>query len=383
MGALRAPAPPVGYLPDEALIDRLLDHIDAGTTDVVDEVWREPAVNYLADDRFQAELELLRRVPTPLCPSAFVAEPGSYVARDAAGIPLVAVRDRDDRVRVFKNSCRHRGTQLIEGSGCAQSLTCPFHGWTYALDGRLRRIPDEFGFPGVDPAEHGLIEVPSYERGGLVVAGGDGTGDHHAPTVLDGRSLRAVAASAAVVAANWKVLVEGFLEGYHLRATHRETFLPYGYDNINVVEFDGSDARITFPFRRLERLREVEPSGRRIDGAATRVHLMFPNVVIAELSAHITMVVLEPVTVSTTNFITYQLGPLADPERADHTHRTEPDATAKDLAFVERGGREDRDMALRVQRGLGSGANTHVTFGRFEGALAHFHRHLHSALRSA
>ena len=60
-----------------------------------------------------------------------------------------------------------------------------------------------------------------------------------------------------------------------------------------------------------------------------------------------------------------------------------PDATAKDLAFVELGGREDRDMALRVQRGLDSGANSEVTFGRFEGALGHFHRHLHAALDDA
>ena len=60
-----------------------------------------------------------------------------------------------------------------------------------------------------------------------------------------------------------------------------------------------------------------------------------------------------------------------------------PDATAKDLAFVELGGREDRDMALRVQRGLDSGANSEVTFGRFEGALGHFHRHLHADPRPA
>ncbi|HWM21114.1 MAG TPA: SRPBCC family protein, partial [Ilumatobacteraceae bacterium] len=86
---------------------------------------------------------------------------------------------------------------------------------------------------------------------------------------------------------------------------------------------------------------------------------------------------LEPITVSTTNFITYQVGPLPPTDGADGG-RT--DATAKDLAFVELGGREDRDMALRVQRGLGAGANTDVTFGRFEGALGHFHRHLDAAL---
>jgi phenylpropionate dioxygenase-like ring-hydroxylating dioxygenase large terminal subunit len=182
------------------------------------------------------------------------------------------------------------------------------------------------------------------------------------------------------VAANWKILVEGFLEGYHLKATHRDTFFPYGYDNINVVEFDGAHARITFPFRRIERLRDLPASERRIDGTVTRVHLMFPNVIVAELSAHITMVVLEPITVSTTNFITYQVGPLPPAEGAGGDRA---EATTKDLAFVELGGREDRDMALRVQRGLESGANSDVTFGRFEGALGHLHRHLRVALDHA
>jgi phenylpropionate dioxygenase-like ring-hydroxylating dioxygenase large terminal subunit len=200
------------------------------------------------------------------------------------------------------------------------------------------------------------------------------------PTILGDRPYHALGTSETVVEANWKVLVEGFLEGYHLKATHRDTFFPYGYDNINAVEFEGTDARITFPFRRIERLREIPSSERRIDGTLTRVYLMFPNVIIAELSAHVTMVVLEPITVSSTNFITYQVGPRP---HADGAGGDRGDATAKDLAFVELGGREDRDMALRVQRGLDSGANSEVTFGRFEGALGHFHRHLHAELERA
>jgi phenylpropionate dioxygenase-like ring-hydroxylating dioxygenase large terminal subunit len=375
-----------GYLADDALIEHLLGHIERGTTDLVADVWREPVANYRSIDRFEAELELLRRSPAPFCPSVSVDGPGSFVARTVAAIPLVAVRDRERRVRVFKNSCRHRGTQLVEGTGCARSLTCPFHGWTYALDGRLRRIPDEYGFPGVDAADHGLVEVASHERDGLVIVE-QAAQDAEArlagcrvPTILGDRPYHALGTSETVVEANWKVLVEGFLEGYHLKATHRDTFFPYGYDNINAVEFEGTDARITFPFRRIERLREIPSSERRIDGTLTRVYLMFPNVIIAELSAHVTMVVLEPITVSSTNFITYQVGPRP---HADGAGGDRGDATAKDLAFVELGGREDRDMALRVQRGLDSGANSEVTFGRFEGALGHFHRHLHAELERA
>ena len=82
--------------------------------------------------------------------------------------------------------------------------------------------------------------------------------------MLGARPDHALGTTETIVAANWKILVEGFLEGYHLKATHRDTFFPYGYDNINVVEFAGADARITFPFRRIERLRDIR---RRHDGS--------------------------------------------------------------------------------------------------------------------
>ncbi|MDT9110839.1 Rieske 2Fe-2S domain-containing protein, partial [Escherichia coli] len=89
---------------------RILDHIDNETTDLGETCWREPVANYRSPARLDLELErVFRRTPTPFCPSAALLEPGSYVARDAAGVPLLAVRGVDGNVRVFRNACRHRG----------------------------------------------------------------------------------------------------------------------------------------------------------------------------------------------------------------------------------------------------------------------------------
>jgi phenylpropionate dioxygenase-like ring-hydroxylating dioxygenase large terminal subunit len=361
------------FLDDDQLIDRVLAHIDNGTTDLSDETWTEPIENYRSDDRLQRERLVLRRLPAPFCPSAAIPEPGSFVSRDAAGIALVAVRDRENVVRVFKNSCRHRGTAVVSGSGCAASLSCPFHGWTYRLDGTLRHVPDSYGFPDLDIEAHGLVEVRSVERDGFVVVDQEGGCDLaplEMPAIL-GDELVLIGSNEDRVEANWKVLLEGFLEGYHIKATHRTTFLPYGYDNLNVVEYDGPHSRVTFPFRRIEKLRDQPASERQIAGAVTRVYCIFPNVIVAELSRHIIVVVLEPLSASTTNFVTYALGP-AD-AKDDRTS-----AAAKDISFVQQGGVEDRQMALAVQRGMATGANTHALFGRFEGALTHFHRNLHA-----
>src|SRR6476661_5536627 len=154
---------------DPAVIQRIFDHIDQRSTDRGDASWREPVANYRSESRYRDEIErVLRRSATPFCPSAALTEPGSYVARNAAGVPLIAVRGKDMTVRVFRNACRHRGMQLAEGAGCKRAFVCPYHAWTYDLDGRLRGIPHEDGFPGLDKSTHGLVPVEAVERHGLV-----------------------------------------------------------------------------------------------------------------------------------------------------------------------------------------------------------------------
>jgi nitrite reductase/ring-hydroxylating ferredoxin subunit len=259
---------------DQRVAQRILDHIERGTTDLGREVWREPVENYRSQARLAAEIELVfRRSPTPFCPSAALPDAGSYVARDAAGTPLLAVRAQDGPVRAFRNACRHRGAQLATGAGCARGFVCPYHGWSYALDGRLLGVPHEYGFPDLDKECHGLAPVSAAERFGLVLVTQD-------EPCLSNESLdqlpdliapeqQLLATRESEVAANWKLLLEGFLEGYHIRATHRESFYMYGFDNLNLVECFGRNSRVTFPFRRIAKLADVPAEDRRVEGLLT------------------------------------------------------------------------------------------------------------------
>src|SRR5262245_43727452 len=218
-------------LSDAAVIERVLGHIQNGTTDTSEGCWREPVANYRSQPRLDAELALLRRLPAAFCPSAALPEAGSYLAREAAGTPLLVVRGNDGRVRAFRNACRHRGMQVASGSGCAAAFSCRYHGWTYGLDGALRHVPHAEGFPGLDKARHGLVPVTAVERGGLVWVSQCGEpGDFAAlddfPELL-GKDQRLIETrSEFTVPANWKVFLEGFLEGYHIKTTHPTSFLP-------------------------------------------------------------------------------------------------------------------------------------------------------------
>lgn len=365
---------------DQRVAQRILDHIENGTTDLGQDVWREPVQNYRSKERMDAEIvRVLRRSPTPFCPSAALPDAGSYVAREAAGTPILAVRAQDGKVRAFRNVCRHRGMQLASGSGCAKAFVCGYHGWTYQLDGKLRHVPHEHGFPGLDKNLHGLVPVRAEERLGLVFVTQDepalcNDSPDELPDLISPEQ-QLFATSERVTQANWKILLEGFIEGYHIRPTHGETFYPYGFDNLNVVETFGPNSRVTYPFRRIGKLSAVPPEERRVDGLLTYVYHLFPNVLITVLSRHTNVVVLEPLTLASTKAITYSLTNRGS-DQLEMRKQAERDAE-----FVSQtGAAEDRAVVCAIQRGIASGANESFTFGRFESAIVNFHRSLGAVL---
>jgi len=377
---------------DVEIVRRILAHIDAGTTDE-GATWREPVENYLNPGRFAEELRLLRAMPSVFVPSAAIPKPGDHVERVAFGVPLFAVRGRDQRARVFRNSCRHRGFALVEGAGCSQAFVCRYHGWTYRLDGSLSHVPHADAFPGLDMSSRGLVEVASHEVDGLIVIGAldsggagsqDGVDDAMA-WLMDGSpwrdkvlpAERLVFVESTLRAMNWKVLAEQFLEGYHIRSTHKNTFYPLQYDDLNVVETFGPNSRITFPYRNIERLRDRPESTWTIGARVTFLYQLFPNVMLATFPDVISVVVLDPVDVDHTTVTVYSMvrPDLAEPDSLDR-----PSNLTGAGSLIGAGLVEDNEMSEGVQRGLHSGANEFVEFGRHESAAGHFHATLDERL---
>lgn len=392
----RMSSPTKSVLADDVeIVRRVLAHIDAGTTDE-GESWREPVENYLSPVRFAEERRMLLAMPSAFVPSAVIPNPGDHVERTAFGVPLFAVRGRDQRVRVFRNACRHRGFALVEGAGCSHALVCRYHGWTYRLDGSLSLVPHAEAFPDLDVSTRGLVEVVSREVDGLIVIGPLDSGDAGSPEsaeamawLTDGSPWRdkLVPAEKLIVvdstprAINWKVLAEQFLEGYHIRSTHRETFFPVQYDDLNVVEKFGPNSRITFPYQNIERLRGRPESTWTTDARVTYLYQLFPNVMLATFPDVISMVVIDPVDVDHSIVTTYSM---VRPDVAARASLSPTDRLVGAGSFIERGLVEDNEMSAGVQRGLRSGANEFVEFGRHESAIGHFHATLDERLaRSA
>ena len=162
---------------------------------------------------------------------AEAATPGDWIASDVAGHRLLAVRGPDGVLRAFHNVCRHRAGPVVQGDRghCERELVCAYHGWRYALDGRLRAATGFGPAEGFDPRDFGLLAVRLETWRGLAFVNLDPAAaplaDHVAPleAIMVERGLTVAGPAlrrSHDLACDWKVYVENYLEGYHIGPVH-------------------------------------------------------------------------------------------------------------------------------------------------------------------
>ena len=158
--------------------------------------------------------------------------PGDYSSHEIINIPVIIVRDNSGRLRAYSNSCRHRGARLVNGEGSCQVIRCPFHRWTYALDGRLLTAPNIENSESFDYAQYGLIELPMSEHEGFafisfnqnIMPIDEWLGDFarlHRPWSFN--DLITYKRHEFNVNCNWKAFLDVFNEYYHLPYVHPDS----------------------------------------------------------------------------------------------------------------------------------------------------------------
>lgn len=215
----------------------------------------------LAKERYTSqafhELEaesLWPRVWQLACREEELPEPGDFFEYRILDQSIMIVRQIDDRIKAFYNTCRHRGTALVCGSGHVSEFRCPFHAWTYGLDGTLRSIPspDEF----CPNAEYSLADCRVETWGGFVFLNLDDAAPPLAefldpvPMRLASYHLENWACTRAVTMlfqCNWKVVIDAFSEAYHVVGTHPQLLL--AFDDVNTeYENVGIHSHMVTPF---------------------------------------------------------------------------------------------------------------------------------------
>jgi phenylpropionate dioxygenase-like ring-hydroxylating dioxygenase large terminal subunit len=283
------------------------------------------------------------------------AEPGSYAATRAGHVPVLLVRDEQGTLRAFLNVCRHRGSLVCEGSGKRSTLQCPYHAWTYGLDGRLLSAPRASREGGIETDELGLVPLRLETWGPFVFVNPDPDAEPLAELLedvpariaaagVDVGALRFLSRVESELAANWKLGVENFLECYHCPVAHP------GFSALVDVSPDSylleaAGHRMSqFGPPRPEPRATYQPTGEVERG---QFHLLFPNTAINVMPGrpNISIGPIVPVGPSSTQrFLDYFVAPDGD------------DAwIAEMLAFDAEVGEEDTRLVERVQRGVESG----------------------------
>ena len=198
-----------------------------------------PVSDYVGIDHFERERDrAYRRSWLIVARDEDIAEPGDFVKLDIPTFEasVVLTRGKDNTVNAFYNACSHRGVALVtENSGNARTFRCPYHAWTYGLDGALRAIPSEEDFPHVCKADNGLQTIPVEVWNGFIFLN---FADNPMPFADFMGGMDDVFADMPFsdypfvikysedVAANWKLLVNAFNEGYHIPFLHSKTLVP-------------------------------------------------------------------------------------------------------------------------------------------------------------
>jgi choline monooxygenase len=273
-----------------------------------------------------------------------VAEPGEYAACAAGDVPIVVVRERNGDLGALVNVCRHRGSQVASGRGRRETLQCPYHAWTYALDGTLRAAPRSERESAFDPREVSLRPAGVDTWGPFVFVNADAEARPLAdvlgglPDLLRTDDLVFRERVEVGVEANWKISIENYLECYHCPVAHPgfSKLVDTDPDVYALEEHDGV-------WSQLGRSKD--------DGGSCQFHLVWPALKINVYPglANLSIGPVWPVGPErTAGFLDYFFGSDVSGDEAREL-----------IAFDEQVGREDAALVESVQRGVRSGMIEH------------------------
>lgn len=370
------------------IINTVLAFNETGTTQLEPDVMLNPVSHYTDPNQLQTEIDILfRKFPIIVGHTAQLQDPGQYITHNDTGTPMLITRNKAGDVKAFVNVCRHRGARVVsEACGKANTFSCPYHGWTYDLDGKLRGMRQPQGFPDLDKSTHGLVELPAFDRFGLIWVRpepSDEEMDIDAWLAPMAEQLASLNLETHTIFSewsihrdmNWRIALEGFLETYHFCSAHKTTACASYLDNQSPFLNKYPHIRNAVPLSKITKLKEQDQQTWDYRSNFMTQNYLFPCNFVQVMTDHVYVHSIIPTGPGTCIFKCMMLIP--EPVANDKAQKYwEANRSVVRTVF-------DEDFAIGegIQRGFATGVNTHFTFGQFEAGLHLAQRALDDALQ--
>lgn len=287
----------------QAAIRKIAPHDQASVPSIEE---TKPVSMFIGKEFYDLEqANIFRKRAVPLTLSVMVEEPGTAFAHDGYGVPLLVTRDREGKAHVFFNACMHKGSKIVESCDPVRGgrMTCPYHAWTFGVDGKLIGVARPETFVNLDKSQRNLVELPSREAGGLIWAMLDRNAEPDFSGVdeqlakdfeaFDMPTAHVYGRKTFHLNANWKLVLEPFLEGYHVQRLHAKTVGPLFADVPNVVDTLGDNIRqISGKVNYTPDCLDIP--GENIHASVTHAYNVFPNGVVVTSPYYISVMILMP-----------------------------------------------------------------------------------------
>jgi len=269
----------------------LMGHVISKSTDRSSGPTRNTTSSYTDAVRFDAEKrKIFRTLPLLAALTRDLPKPGDKMLFEDAGPPIVILRAKDGGIRAYLNMCPHRAAKVVEVCRSGSRITCPFHGWTFDLEGKLIGQPSAQSFDNIDRQELGLIRIPAVERHGLIFVRADPEatsididsylGDF-APELelLEFARAKPIKRGRIEAGTNWKYALDTYGESYHLSTLHPDTVGKAAVNDTMIYQPFPPHHRIGYaPISMLDDTRK--PSTEWPKRPFSAVHLLFPNTIV-------------------------------------------------------------------------------------------------------
>ena len=367
---------------NNSLAIRALNHFKNNTTDQAKSTMRIPIEAYRDPIRFANERErIFKQLPQGIALSIELPEQGDFVTRTVLETPVLLTRNLEGKVNAFLNICRHRGAILCnQEQGQKRMFVCPYHSWSYDIQGRLLGINGPQSFGEVDKDNSGLTPLNCTEKHGIIWICLDPTIDFDIDKWLGdfGNRLDSLELdnwhlfeTRELEGPGWKAAMDGYLEVYHHDTVHGKTVGQHTIGNLLVHDTYGPHQRLTFGRKNISELEDLKETNFEGEKFIRLIHSVFPNLSISGILGEHCLVSQVYPTKDFDKTITRQsLLCSKKPENAYEQKSAETFSKMTLQAVRD----EDYAVVQTIQDGLKTNANSHFTFGRNEKGLQHYHQ---------